>query len=187
MTPRCPRGRLRRDPATRAADTVRERGVGGDLRRDLRRSDPDRIRRVTGGFAFVPTGARRPAAAPPRDPGRLRGPRPRDDPAHPPVGLRPGGVPAALRKFRYPRGAVRQKSGTFDAPAETAAGAGDPTSATVCNARAAQPGGARNEPCQGAVVVGYCGGGPRAARRGGSRATAKVPVPVGVSSCSPDL
>ena len=34
-------------------------------------------------------GARRPAAAPPRDPGRLRGPRPRDDPAHPPVGLRP--------------------------------------------------------------------------------------------------
>jgi len=34
MTLRCPRGRLRRDPATRAADTVRERGVGGDLRRD---------------------------------------------------------------------------------------------------------------------------------------------------------
>src|ERR1051325_5093654 len=36
---RCPRRRLRRDPATRAADTARERGVGGDLRRDFRRSD----------------------------------------------------------------------------------------------------------------------------------------------------
>src|ERR1043165_9704986 len=49
MTPRCPRGRLRRDPATRAADTARERGVGGALRRDLRRSD-----RAPAVHAFAP-------------------------------------------------------------------------------------------------------------------------------------